>query len=54
VTSVLLYAGYAAGASAGLDVATLVAVFAAPIGLVALATPRWLPAPRPPTTAPGP
>jgi len=54
VTSVLLYAAYAAGASAGLDVATLVAVFAAPIGLVALATPRWLPAPRPPTTAPGP
>jgi hypothetical protein len=45
VTAVLLYAGYAAGAGAGLDVAALVAAFAAPIGLLALVTPRWLPAP---------
>jgi MFS family permease len=46
VVAVLLFGCYGLAASAGLGVATLVACFAVPLGLVAAVTPRWLPAAR--------
>ncbi len=43
VVAVLLFGAYGLGAAAGLDGAELVAAFAVPLGLLAVATPRWLP-----------